>query len=202
MPVFFFPNSCFVFALANTNVKRFGIKTDFQFYAALLTFLWKLIILFRPLQAWAFRTSDVRDYSFLPPDLPIFPWTSPTDLQGHISASTDLRTKYDLSICIYVSRGIHSFYQINIWRNKSVQKMRIIFMVIFSAVNWGGTWHSPRRTCPLHFKQVPGLSVYRKICSGLNCQLIPRFAYFSRAILVHTGRYTEFHLVLVQDSAT
>ncbi len=119
------------------------------------------------IQAWAFRTSDVRDYSFLPPDLPILPWTSPTDLQGHISASTDLRTKYDLSICIYVSRGIHSFYQINIWRNKSVQKMRIIFMVIFSVVNWGGTWHSPRRTCPLHFKQVPGLSVYRKICSGL-----------------------------------
>ena len=34
MPVFF-PNSCFVFTMVHTNLKKFGIKTDFQFYAAL-----------------------------------------------------------------------------------------------------------------------------------------------------------------------
>ena len=35
--VCFFPNLCFVFALAHTILKNFGIKTDFQFYAALLS---------------------------------------------------------------------------------------------------------------------------------------------------------------------
>ncbi len=32
--VCFFPNLCFVFALAHTSLKNFGIKTDFQFYTA------------------------------------------------------------------------------------------------------------------------------------------------------------------------
>ncbi len=45
-------------------------------------------------------------------------------------------------------------------------------MVIFSPVKWGRTWHSPRRTCPLHFKQVSGLRVCWKICSGLNIRWI------------------------------
>ncbi len=31
----FFHDLCFVFALARTNLKKIGIKTDFQFYAAL-----------------------------------------------------------------------------------------------------------------------------------------------------------------------
>ncbi len=40
----FFPNSCFVFALAHTNLKNFGIKTDFQYYMA-LTVIHDLFIL-------------------------------------------------------------------------------------------------------------------------------------------------------------
>ena len=52
----------------------------------------------RHVQAWAFRTSDARDYSFWPPDLPISPWTSPMDLAGHISASTDPRANYSDTI--------------------------------------------------------------------------------------------------------
>ena len=36
------------------------------------------------------------------------------DLSGHISASIDTRTKYDPSICIYVSQAIHFFHQIKI----------------------------------------------------------------------------------------
>ncbi len=38
-------------------------------------------------QACPFRTSDVRDYPILVPDLPLLPSTSPTDLPSHISGS-------------------------------------------------------------------------------------------------------------------
>ncbi len=55
------------------------------------------------MQVWAFYTSDAWDYSFLPSDLPILPWTSPSDSPGHISASTGPRPKYDTSICNFVS---------------------------------------------------------------------------------------------------
>ncbi len=34
----FFPYPCFVFALVHTNLKNFGIKTYFQFYAAQVVF--------------------------------------------------------------------------------------------------------------------------------------------------------------------
>ncbi len=62
-------------------------------------------------QACPFGTSDVRDYSILAPDLPLLPSTSPTDLPGHISASTRLRKKYDLSIHIYISWRKYFFCQ-------------------------------------------------------------------------------------------
>ncbi len=67
-------------------------------------------------QACPFGTSDVRDYSIWPPDLPLMPSTSPTDLPGHISASTRLRKKYDLSIHICILWQNYFFCQ-----NKSLK---------------------------------------------------------------------------------
>ncbi len=64
------------------------------------------------------------------------------------------------------------------------KKGKVIFSH-FSPVNLGGTCHSPWLTCPLYFKQVPGLRVWQKICSGLNVEkkinwFLIRFTLISR----------------------
>ncbi len=74
--------------------------------------LWQIIYRYRStleiqcylnLQACPIRTSDVRDYRILVPDLSLLSLTSPKDLPGHISDATKPTKKYDLSIYIYIS---------------------------------------------------------------------------------------------------
>ncbi len=52
---------------------------------------------------------------------------------------------------------------------------REVFYGHFFPVYLGRTCHSPWRTCPLYFEQVPGLRVWPKICSGLAVHVTPDY---------------------------
>ncbi len=68
---------------------------------------------------------------------------------------------------------ISSQIKIRFKRNNSNQTccLKMIVLAIFRGVIFlmeSGTWWLPLSTCTMYFKQVLGLRVRRKICTGLN----------------------------------
>ncbi len=145
-----------------------------------LTAINRMLITSTSNQAWAFRTSDVGINDFCPRTCHLDPKTGPSDLPDHDSAKTDHTAKYDLSIRIYILWGIHfshnfflnqkTFYYKYYHWNKIwflVFHISICLIKEFLSVRKSGTYWLPRGTWPHYLRQVPGLTTYWKICSGL-----------------------------------
>ena len=93
------------------------------------------------------------------------------DLPSHISAPGGPSLKYDLSIHIYVSWGLHFQGHLIQQFNKNIIVWKKKYFWLFSQglkfLIKSGTCLLPLQTFPLSYKQVLGLTVCQKICSGL-----------------------------------